>query len=138
MGLSSCNTEQFAPLLDHLQDAQTLGELAEVSRKQSETQTRGKITPSEEIHFTTEYLTGKSTKQIARESGRSRAAVSAAVSAAIKRTGASIRSSRASTNEEIQEMVDLRASGMSLVKIADRLGYSEKTVWTQLRNARSR
>ena len=93
--------------------------------------TRVTITPAKEKHFSKEYSAGKSTKQIARESGRSRAAVSTA----IKRTGVSMRSSRASTKQEIQEMVALRTSGMSLVKIADRLGYSEKTIWTQLRNA---
>ena len=93
--------------------------------------TRVAITPAEEEHFTKEYSAGKSTKQIARESGRSRTAVSAA----IKRAGVEIRSGRASTKQEIQEMVALRTSGMSLAKIADRLGYSEKTIWTQLRNA---
>ena len=35
-------------------------------------------------------------------------------------------------------MVALHAAGMSLVKIADRLGFSEKTVWTQLRNTEIR
>ena len=96
--------------------------------------TRVTITPAKEKHFSKEYSAGKSTKQIARESGRSRAAVSSA----IKRSGVTIRSSRSSTKEDVQEMVALQASGMSLVKIADRLGFSEKTVWTQLRNAAAR
>ncbi len=134
VGLSSCNTEQFAPLVAHLQDTQNRGEFAELSRKQPGTQTLGKITPAEEVCFTAEYLAGKSTKQIARESGRSRAAVSSA----IKRSGVTIRSSHSSTKEDVQEMVALRASGMSLVKIADRLGFLEKTIWTQLRNAAAR
>ncbi len=134
VGLSSCNTEQFGPLIDHLQDTQNRGESAVLSRRQHQIQNRAKITPSEEALFTAEYLAGKSTKQIARESGRSRAAVSSA----IKRSGVTIRSSRSSTKEDVQEMVALQASGMSLVKIADRLGFSEKTVWTQLRNAAAR
>ena len=132
VGLSSCNTEQFGPLIDHLQDTQNRGEFAGESRKQPETQTHGKVAQAEEARFAREYAAGRSTKQIARESGRSRAAVSAA----IKRAGVPIRTTRCSTKEEIQEMVALHAAGMSLVKIADRLGFSERTVWTQLRKTK--
>lgn len=132
VGLLSCYTEQFSPLLEHTQAASNLKKMTDSREEPShQARTRAAITPAEEEHFAKEYSASKSTKQIARESGRSRAAVSTA----IKRAGVSIRSSRASTKQEIQEMVALRRAGMSLVKIADRLGYSEKTVWTQLRNA---
>lgn len=131
VGLLSCYTEQLRPLLEHAQATPSDGKVADSSEETSKARTRMAITPAEEERFAKEYSAGKSTKQIARESGRSRTAVSAA----IKRAGVSIRPSRASTKQEIQEMIALRSSGMSLVKIADRLGYSEKTIWTQLRNA---
>ena len=131
VGLLSCYTEKVETLLKYLSNSSDYNKHASKPARSSKTRTWRPISPAEAQRFADAYLAGKSVGQIASESEWSRTAVSAA----IKRTGIAIRTTKSSTKEEIQEMVALRASGMSLVKSADRLGYSEKTIWTQLRNA---
>ncbi len=105
--------------------------MANFSEKAPKTRTRVEITSAEQQRFVASYLAGKSTKQLERESGRSRTAISAA----LKQAGVEMRTFRKASPEEINQMITLYQSGLSLVSVAERVGYSEKTVWERLKKA---
>ncbi len=46
-----------------------------------------------------------------------------------------MRTFRASTQEEIQQMITLYRSGLSLIQVAERVGFSERTVFNRLKRA---
>lgn len=131
VGLLSCYTEQLRPLSEHLQATQDRQKTEDSPKGTPKARTRAAITPAEEAHFIKEYVEGKSTKEIARESGRSRSSISAV----LKRSGVEMRSFREASIEDIRMMVYLYKSGLSLRRVAERVEFSERTVFNQLRKA---
>lgn len=137
VGFFSCNTEKLQHLRNRLAEA-SQGQVSGISGKviQEHEPARSKnragtISKSEAEKIAVDYVAGKSTKQLAEELGRSRAAISES----LKRSGVEMRMFRKSSPEEIQQMIALYESGLSLVCVAERVGHSEKTVWVQLRRA---
>lgn len=90
-----------------------------------------KIAPTEAERIVQGYTAGKSTKQLARESGRSRSSISAV----LKRSGIEMRTFREASEADIRMMVYLYESGLSLRRVAERVGFSERTVLNRLREA---
>lgn len=89
------------------------------------------VTPKQAAVLVDGYLAGKSTKQLAAEYARSRATISAM----LKRAEVEIRTFRASIPENIWEMITLYRSELSLIEVAERVGFPEKTVFTKLKRA---
>jgi transposase-like protein len=76
------------------------------------------------------YETGKTVYELANEYDCHRVTISAA----LKRQGVALRCT-SPTTEQIDEMVRLYGSGLSLAKVGGQLGFNASTVHAQLRNA---